>query len=151
MKHKREGGKKFLAFLLSAVMVSQMYAMPVQSAFASQEGVDGLSVNEGSAVVGDIDDQALRSDSYNGAADFREIASGISVTVYKNAAMDEPLGDERVADGAHLYGKLNIDFAEKEQPTLESPNIKYVFPNNVNFTNKGEQPLYDSSNNVAGT
>ena len=151
MKHKREGGKKFLAFLLSAVMVSQMYAMPVQSAFASQEGVDGLSVNEGSAVVGDIDDQALRSDSYNGAADFREIASGISVTVYKDAAMDEPLGDEPVVDGAHLYGKLNIDFAEKEQPTLESPNIKYVFPNNVNFTNKGEQPLYDSSNNVAGT
>lgn len=150
MKHKREGGKKFLAFLLSAVMVSQMYAMPVQSAFASQEGVDGLSVNEGSAVVGDIDDQALRSDSYNGAADFREIASGISVTVYKDAAMDEPLGDEPVVDGAHLYGKLNIDFAEKEQPTLESPNIKYVFPSNVNFTNKGEQPLYDSSNNVAG-
>ena len=151
MKHKREGGKKFLAFLLSAVMVSQMYAMPVQSAFASQEGADGLSVNEGSAVAGDTDDQALRSDSYNGAADFREIASGISVTVYKDAAMDEPLGDEPVVDGAHLYGKLNIDFAEKEQPTLESPNIKYVFPNNVNFTNKGEQPLYDSSNNVAGT
>ena len=150
MKHKREGGKKFLAFLLSAVMVSQMYAMPVQSAFASQKGVDGLSVNEGSAVVGDTDDQALRSGGYNGAADFREIASGISVTVYKDAAMDEPLGDEPVVDGAHLYGKLNIDFAEKEQPTLESPNIKYVFPNNVNFTNKGEQPLYDSSNNVAG-
>ncbi len=151
MKHKKEGGKKFLAFLLSAVMVSQMYAMPVQSAFASQEGVDGLSVNEGSAVVGDTDDQAPRSGSYNGAADFREVASGISVTVYKDAAMDEPLGDEPVVDGAHLYGKLNIDFAEKEQPTLESPNIKYVFPSNVNFTNKGEQPLYDSSNNVAGT
>ena len=151
MKHKREGGKKFLAFLLSAVMVSQMYAMPVQSAFASQEGADGISIDEGSAVAGDTDDRALRSGSYNGDADFREVASGISATIYKDAAMDEPLGDERVADGAHLYGKLNIDFSEGEKPSLDSPNIKYTFPDNVDFTDEREQPLYDGSNNVAGT
>ena len=151
MKHKREGSKKFLAFLLSAVMVSQMYATPVQSAFASQEGADGISIDEGSAVAGDTDDRALRSGSYNGDADFREVASGISATIYKDAAMDEPLGDERVADGAHLYGKLNIDFSEGEKPSLDSPNIKYTFPDNVDFTDEREQPLYDGSNNVAGT
>lgn len=152
MKHKRVGGKKFLALLLSAVMVSQMYAMPVQSAFAAAAGEEDQAA-EAQQDSGDsaVDELAPRAGNYNENADYREVSSGISVTVYKDAALSEPLGDEPVVDGTHLYGKLNIDFAEKEQPTLESPNIKYTFPNNVNFTNKGEQPLYDSSNNVAGT
>ena len=152
MKHKRVGGKKFLALLLSAVMVSQMYIMPVQSAFAAAAGEEDQAA-EAQQDSGDsaVDELAPRAGNYNENADYREVSSGISVTVYKDAALSEPLGDEPVVDGAHLYGKLNIDFAEKEQPTLESPNIKYTFPNNVNFTNKGEQPLYDSSNNVAGT
>lgn len=143
MKYKRGGGKKFLALLLSVVMVSQMYAMPVQSAFAA-----GADEEEQAA---EADDLATRAGGYNGTADYREVSSGIAVTVYKDAALSEELGDEPVVDGAHLYGKLNIDFSEDEQPTLASPNIKYTFPNNVNFTNKGEQSLYDSSNNVAGT
>lgn len=152
MKHKREGGKKFLALLLSAVMVSQMYAMPVQSAFAAAAGEEDQAA-EARQDSGDsaVDELAPRAGNYNENADYREVSSGISVTVYKDAALSEPLGDEPVVDGAHLYGKLNIDFSEDEQPTLESPNIKYTFPDNVSFTNKGEQPLYDSSNNVAGT
>lgn len=152
MKHKRVGGKKFLALLLSAVMVSQMYIMPVQSAFAADAGEEDQAA-EAQQDLGDsaVDELAPRAGNYNENADYREVSSGISVTVYKDAALSEPLGDESVVDGAHLYGKLNIDFSEDEQPTLASPNIKYTFPNNVNFTNKGEQPLYDSSNNVAGT
>lgn len=152
MKHKRVGGKKFLALLLSAVMVSQMYIMPVQSAFAAAAGEEDQAA-EAQQDLGDsaVDELAPRAGNYNENADYREVSSGISVTVYKDAALSEPLGDESVVDGAHLYGKLNIDFSEDEQPTLASPNIKYTFPNNVNFTNKGEQPLYDSSNNVAGT
>ena len=152
MKHKRERGKKFLAILLSAVMVLQMYAMPVQSAFAAAAGEEDQAA-KAQQKSGDIavDELTPRTGSYNGTADYREVSSGITVAVYKDAALSEPLGDEPVIDGAHLYGKLNIDFAEEEQPTLASPNIKYTFPNNVNFTNKGEQPLYDSSNNVAGT
>ena len=152
MKHKRVGGKKFLALLLSAVMVSQMYAMPVQSAFAAAAGEEDQAA-KAQQKSGDIavDELTPRTGNYNGTADYREVSSGITVTVYKDAALREPLGDEPVVDGAHLYGKLNIDFSEDEQPTLASPNIKYTFPNNVNFTNKGEQPLYDSSNNVAGT
>lgn len=152
MKHKRVGGKKFLALLLSAVMVSQMYAMPVQSAFAAAAGEEDQAAkaqqDPGDSAAGEL---TPRAGSYNGTADYREVSSGITVTVYKDAALSEPLGDEPVVDGAHLYGKLNIDFSEDEQPTLASPNIKYTFPSNVNFTNKGEQPLYDSSNNVAGT
>lgn len=152
MKHKRVGGKKFLALLLSAVMVSQMYAMPVQSAFAAAAGEEDQAA-KAQQDPGDsaADELAPRAGNYNENADYREVSSGISATVYKDAALSEPLGDEPVVDGAHLYGKLNIDFSEDEQPTLASPNIKYTFPNNVNFTNKGEQPLYDSSNNVAGT
>ncbi len=152
MKHKRERGKKFLALLLSAVMVSQMYAMPAQSAFAAAAGEEDQAAKT-QQESGDIavDELTPRAGSYNENADYREVSSGITVTVYKDAALSEPLGDEPVVDGAHLYGKLNIDFSEDEQPTLVSPNIKYTFPGNVNFTNKGEQPLYDSSNNVAGT
>lgn len=152
MKHKREHGKKFLAILLSAVMVSQMYAMPVQSAFAAAADEEGQAAGAQQDSGDSAADELIpRAGGYNGTADYREVSSGITVTVYKDAALSEPLGDEPVVDGAHLYGKLNIDFSEDEQPTLASPNIKYTFPNNVNFTNKGEQPLYDSSNNVAGT
>lgn len=152
MKHKREHGKKFLAILLSAVMVSQMYAMPVQSAFAAAADEEGQAAGAQQDSGDSAADELIpRAGGYNGTADYREVSSGITVTVYKDAALSDPLGDESVVDGAHLYGKLNIDFSEDEQPTLASPNIKYTFPNNVSFTNKGEQPLYDSSNNVAGT
>lgn len=133
-------------------MVSQMYAMPVQSAFAAAADEEGQAAGAQQDSGDSAADELIpRAGSYNGTADYREVSSGITVTVYKDAVLSEPLGDEPVVDGAHLYGKLNIDFSEDEQPTLASPNIKYTFPGNVSFTNKGEQPLYDSSNNVAGT
>ena len=64
--------------------------------------------------------------------------SGIKVNVYKDDGYSEELAsDDVIAPDAHLYGKVFIDFATKEMPTLAQPNVKYTFPNNVKFENDG--------------
>lgn len=95
---------------------------------------------------------SVQSEEYNGNSDYREVMSGIKVNVYKDDGYSEELAsDDVIAPDAHLYGKVFIDFATKEMPTLAQPNIKYTFPNNVKFENNGHQTLYDGDNQVAGS
>ncbi|MDR4060754.1 MAG: FctA domain-containing protein [Slackia sp.] len=95
---------------------------------------------------------SVQSEEYNGNSDYREVISGIKVNVYKDDGCSEELAsDDVIAPDAHLYGKVFIDFATKEMPTLAQPNIKYTFPNNVKFENNDSQTLYDGDNRVAGS
>ena len=95
---------------------------------------------------------SVQSEEYNGNSDYREVISGIKVNVYKDDGYSEELAsDDVIAPDAHLYGKVFIDFATKEMPTLAQPNIKYTFPNNVKFENNGHQMLYDGNNQLAGS
>ncbi|WP_418349483.1 hypothetical protein [Slackia isoflavoniconvertens] len=95
---------------------------------------------------------SVQSEEYNGNSDYREVMSGIKVNVYKDDGYSEELAsDDVIAPDAHLYGKVFIDFATKEMPTLAQPNVKYTFPNNVKFENDGPQTLYDGNNRVAGS
>lgn len=95
---------------------------------------------------------SVQSEGYNGNSDYREVISGIKVNVYKDDGYSEELAsDDVIAPDAHLYGKVFIDFATKEMPTLAQPNVKYTFPNNVKFENDAPQTLYDGNNRVAGS
>ena len=95
---------------------------------------------------------SVQSEEYNGNSDYREVMSGIKVNVYKDDGYSEELAsDDVIAPDAHLYGKVFIDFATKEMPTLAQPNVKYTFPNNVKFENDGPQTLYDGNNQLAGS
>lgn len=88
---------------------------------------------------------------YQEHAEYREVTTGISVAVCADPELKNPVGIDPVAGDATLYGKANIDFAFAEQPALSSPNVKYTFPNNVSFSNKSQQTLYDANNQVAGS
>ena len=168
MRNTRQRGKKLLSILLSAVMVTQMYAMPVQSAFAA-DGADeqqgekpeskapqAAPADEAPSAATEPTPQnaapsAKESGEYNGDADHKEATRGISVTVYKDKDCSQELGGEAVSGDTPLYGKVNIDFATEEQPALAQPNVKYTFPKNVSFSDQSTQTLYDGNNQVAGT
>lgn len=168
MRDTRQRGKKLLSILLSAVMVTQMYAMPVQSAFAA-DGADeqqggkpeskapqAAPADEAPSAATEPTPQnavpsAKESGEYNGNADHKEATTGISVTVYKDKDCSQELGGEAVSGDTPLYGKVNIDFATEEQPALAQPNVKYTFPKNVSFSDQSTQTLYDGNNQVAGT
>lgn len=168
MRNTRQRGKKLLSILLSAVMVTQMYAMPVQSAFAA-DGADeqqgekpeskapqAAPADEAPSAATEPTPQnaapsAKESGEYNGNADHKEATTGISVTVYKDKDCSQELGGEAVSGDTPLYGKVNIDFATEEQPALAQPNVKYTFPKNVSFSDQSTQTLYDGNNQVAGT
>lgn len=168
MRDTRQRGKKLLSILLSAVMVTQMYAMPVQSAFAA-DGADeqqggkpeskapqAAPADEAPSAATEPTPQnaapsAKESGEYNGDADHKEATTGISVTVYKDKDCSQELGGEAVSGDTPLYGKVNIDFATEEQPALAQPNVKYTFPKNVSFSDQSTQTLYDGNNQVAGT
>ena len=168
MRDTRQRGKKLLSILLSAVMVTQMYAMPVQSAFAA-DGADeqqgekpeskapqAAPADEAPSAATEPTPQnaapsAKESGEYNGDADHKEATRGISVTVYKDKDCSQELGGEAVSGDTPLYGKVNIDFATEEQPALAQPNVKYTFPKNVSFSDQSTQTLYDGNNQVAGT
>lgn len=89
--------------------------------------------------------------AFNGDADPKLVTRGLSVTLYKDASHEHELGDDEVTSDATLYGKIGIDFASDEMPTLDHPNIKYVFPDNVDVKDIPKSALYDAQNNRAGT
>lgn len=65
MRNTRQRGKKLLSILLSAVMVTQMYAMPVQSAFAA----DGADEQQASTVEAQAGDESTPDDDSQNADD----------------------------------------------------------------------------------
>lgn len=65
MRNTRQRGKKLLSILLSAVMVTQMYAMPVQSAFAA----DGADEQQASTVEARAGDESTPDDDSQNADD----------------------------------------------------------------------------------
>lgn len=64
-RNTRQRGKKLLSILLSAVMVTQMYAMPVQSAFAA----DGADEQQASTVEAQAGDESTPDDDSQNADD----------------------------------------------------------------------------------
>lgn len=76
MRNTRQRGKKLLSILLSAVMVTQMYAMPVQSAFAA----DGADEQQASTVEARAGDESTPDDDSQNADDQAVVEPAPSTT-----------------------------------------------------------------------
>ena len=137
-----------LALVLVLGMSPATKAVAASNAAGEQSSDETQTVvNESDVMLADVDS----SDTYNEKADYREVTTGLSVGLYKDSSYSQELGSEAITTDATVYGKLSIDFSQDQKPTLSQPNIKYTFPNNVSFTNKPSQTLYDGNNNIAGT
>ena len=135
---------------LSAVAPAPAASNAAASESAGQTGSPAAR-NAAAASASSASIMPTAAGEYQEHAEYREVTTGISVAVYTDPELKNPVGSDPVAGDATLYGKANIDFAFAEQPTLSSPNVKYTFPSNVSFSNKNEQTLYDANNQVAGS
>lgn len=57
---------------------------------------------------------------------------------------------DKLKPGDTLYGKVTIKFSDADKPTLDNPNIRYTFPDNIDVKNVEESDLY-ADGVLAGT
>lgn len=106
-RNTRQRGKKLLSILLSAVMVTQMYAMPVQSAFAA----DGADEQQASTVEAQAGDESTPDDDSQNADD--------QAVVEPAPSTDDQQGDAAPAE--EQKSDERADEQQGEKPESKAP------------------------------
>ena len=92
---------------------------------------------------------------FNPSSPSHNIGDGTTSTVtaefYKdNKGTPFDPATDKLKPGDTLYGKVTIKFSDADKPTLDNPNIRYTFPDNIDVKNVEESDLY-ADGVLAGT